>query len=229
MAVFKGTNTEFKRYIGPRFRNVVNMITKKQKAAVGACEHCGSEEYLESAHIHGRGRIQIIDLLLGRRGNSEDVEVDLRDFEERFKLEHEPFEKAILVLCSACHRKYDANEERHIPATRTGASVETQQITPGTIPFESEILPITLDPKEPSAFKVELLKRKKAEITTFYNDGRSITRPWRAETFASTSNVFGNLRSRPEFRKGKWQESGIAKVHVKVPPASIGVLPREVL
>jgi hypothetical protein len=62
--VFTGTNREFKRYIGPRLRNLVQMITKKHKATVAACEHCGVGEDLESAHIRGRDRNQIIDLLL---------------------------------------------------------------------------------------------------------------------------------------------------------------------
>lgn len=88
MATFKGTSSEFKRYIGPRFRNVVNMITKRQRAVVGACEHCGSEEKLESAHVHGRDRIQIIDLLLGAIDKGDAVVVDLKQFEEAFNLEH---------------------------------------------------------------------------------------------------------------------------------------------
>jgi len=37
MGRFDGTTREFKRYIGPRLRNVVQQITRKQKAAIGAC------------------------------------------------------------------------------------------------------------------------------------------------------------------------------------------------
>ena len=216
MATFKGTNSEFKRYIGPRFRNVVNMITKKQRAVVGACEHCGSGENLESAHIHGRDRIQIIDLLLGTIDRGDVVEVDLQQFEEAFKIEHKPFEKAILVLCTACHRKYDSPVVRPkaLAQAETGMDKEGHPSFPGQV--ESDILPITLDPIDPSVFKDHLLKRKAAEITTFYKDGRTVTRPWSADRFAETSNVFGNLRSRPEFRQGEWQAHGIIKVHVRV-------------
>lgn len=192
------------------------MITKKQRAVVGACEHCGSGENLESAHIHGRDRIQIIDLLLGTIDRGDVVEVDLKQFEEAFKLEHKPFEKAILVLCTACHRKYDSPVVRPkaLAQAETGMDKEGHPSFPGQV--ESDILPITLDPIDPSVFKDHLLKRKAAEITTFYKDGRTVTRPWSADRFAETSNVFGNLRSRPEFRQGEWQAHGIIKVHVRV-------------
>ena len=136
------------------------MITKKQRAVVGACEHCGSGENLESAHIHGRDRIQIIDLLLGTIDKGDAVEVDLKQFEEAFKLEHEPFEKAILVLCTACHRKYDSPAVRpKAPAqAETGMAEKRHPSGPGLV--ESDILPITLDPIDPSVFKDQLLERK---------------------------------------------------------------------
>ena len=218
MATFKGTDSEFKRYIGPRFRNVVNMIAKKQRAVVGACEHCGSGENLESAHVHGRGRIQIIDLLLGTIYKSDAVEVDLKQFEEAFKSEHEPFEKAILVLCTACHRKYDSPAVRPKAPAQAETGMDEEGQPPGSGLVKSDVLPITLDPINLSVFKDQLLKRKAAEITTFYKDGRTVTRPWIAIKFAATSNVLGNLRSRPDFRHGKWQAHGIIKVHVRVLP-----------
>ena len=193
------------------------MITKKQRAVVGACEHCGSGENLESAHVHGRDRTQIIDLLLGTTDKGDAVEVDLKQFEEAFKLEHEPFEKAILVLCSACHRKYDSPAVRPKASARAETGMDKEGLPSGPGLVESDILPITLDPIHPSVFKDQLLKRKVAEITTFYKDGRTVTRPWSANRFAATSNVFGNLRSRPEFRQGEWQAHGIIKVHVRVP------------
>jgi hypothetical protein len=215
LATFKGTNSEFKRYIGPRFRNVVNMITKKQRAVVGACEHCGSGDNLQSAHVHGRDRIQIIDLLLGTIVKGDAVEVDLRQFEEAFKSEHEPFEKAILVLCAACHRKYDSPTLRPQAPAKADTGIDKERRPTGLV--ELDILPITLDPTDPTVFKDQLLKRQAAEITIFYKDGRTVTRPWSAKRFAPTSSVFGNLRSRPEFRQGEWQAHGIIKIHVRVP------------
>jgi hypothetical protein len=67
VGTFERTSQEFKRYIGPRLRIVVQLLTKKQQAEIGACEHCGSGENLESVHVLGRDRTEIIDLLLGTR------------------------------------------------------------------------------------------------------------------------------------------------------------------
>ena len=193
------------------------MITKRQRAVVGACEHCGSGEDIESAHVHGRDRIQIIDLLLGAIDKGDALEVDLKQFEEAFKLEHEPFEKAILVLCNACHRKYDSSAVRPKAPVQAETGMDKEGLPAGPGLGKSDILPITLDPIYPSVFKDQLLKRKAAEITTFYKDGRTVTRSWNANRFAATSNVFRNLRTRPEFRQGEWQAHGIIKVHVRVP------------
>ena len=193
------------------------MITKRQRAVVGACEHCGSEEKLESAHVHGRDRIQIIDLLLGAIDKGDAVVVDLKQFEEAFKLEHEPFEKAILVLCTACHRKYDSPAVRPKAPAKGETGMDREGLPSGPGLVESDILPIPLDPIDPSVFKDQLLARKVAEITTFYKDGRTVTRSWNANRFAATSNVFGNLRARPKFRQGEWQAHDIIKVHVRVP------------
>ena len=81
MPAFTGTNREFKRYVGPRLRNLVQAITRKQKAAVGACEHCGAGEDLEAAHVRGRDRNQIIDLLMGAKSPEGLYVVDLEQFE----------------------------------------------------------------------------------------------------------------------------------------------------
>ena len=55
-----------------------------------------------------------------------------------------------------------------------------------------------------------------AEIQTYFRDGRVKSQTWHANQFTRDSNLFGNLRSRPEFRQGQWQDLGIAKVHVLV-------------
>ena len=57
---------------------------------------------------------------------------------------------------------------------------------------------------------------KTAIIETSYNDGRVERKTWNAAKFRASSSVFGNLRSRPEYRSGNWQSRNIEKVHVKV-------------
>ena len=213
MPTFTGTNREFKRYVGPRLRNFVQMITKKHKAAVGACEHCGMDDELESAHVKGRDRNQIIDILFAARSLDSVVTVDLQLFEKSFKSEHDPVEKAILILCRKCHKKYDAATDA-TQAIEPGASTG---ISDKTVPRAAEsLLPIKLDPPRATDFKRQLLVRRSAEISVYYSDGRIVKRPWDASKFLETSNLMGNLRSRPEFRQGAWQAAGIIKVDVRV-------------
>ena len=77
-------------------------------------------------------------------------------------------------------------------------------------------LSITLEPPCSADFLAALLRTKKAWIEVSYQDGRTEVRPWNAGNMKSTSSVFGNLRSRPEFRKGAWQQNGIASLRVSI-------------
>lgn len=81
-----------------------------------------------------------------------------------------------------------------------------------------DLLPIALEPSQSAEFRRQLLRCRRAQITTYYDDGRVEHHPWDASRFSETSNVMGNLRSRPEFRQGTWQRSGIVKVHVRIVP-----------
>jgi len=77
-------------------------------------------------------------------------------------------------------------------------------------------LPITLIPADPEDFRNALLRSRLGEIITTYADGRVERRIWNAPNFKASSNVIGNLRSRPEFRSGQWQAKGIERVTVRV-------------
>jgi hypothetical protein len=214
VARFQGTVREFKRHIGPQLRNVVQLITRKQKDALGSCEHCGATGELEAAHVHGRDRTDIIHLLLGESDSDAQVDVDLAEFEAAFRSEHEPVERAILVLCSGCHRKYDATTV----AAPLDAKQEAVGLPTGTKATSEgrDVLPISLFPPGHAAFKRALLDRREAVIEVLYADGSVERKPWNASRFAEDSNVFGNLRSRPEFRQGVWQANEVVKVNVRV-------------
>jgi hypothetical protein len=209
MSKFTGTTKEFKRYIGPHLRNLVQQITRRHRVAVGACEHCGADGKLEAAHVRGRDRTMIIDFLLGTPDSDASVNVDLKKFEQDFKREHDPVEKSILVLCTNCHRKYDSVPQNMVDTRADGRTNPAELL-------RHDILPISLQPARPDDFKAMLLKHQEAVIEVFYEDGSVGRKRWNASRFTETSNVFGNLRSRPEFHKGVWQESGIIKVNVRV-------------
>lgn len=214
MATFTGTIKELRRYIGPRLRNLVQQFTKTLKANVAACQHCGcgNSENLESAHVSGRDRNQIIDIVASEYTSAEIITVELSEFEERFKAEHKPIEKSILILCRTCHRKYDAKKQSSSQIQPVGNSSTLGQAPAN----DNDLLPITLDPSNPENFKQELLKTKTAKIVSYYSNGRTEEKTWSASRFSASSNVMRNLRSRPEFRSENWQAHGIVKVHVEV-------------
>ena len=79
-------------------------------------------------------------------------------------------------------------------------------------------LPITLDPMNSREFLQALLRTKEAWLEVSYDDGRKEVRRWDASRMSASSNVIGNLRSRPEFRAGRWQERGIVQVRASIEP-----------
>ena len=110
MAKFVGTIEEFNRYIGPRIRNVVNIIAKKERMSRnGICEHCGKKSELQSAHIRGHERTLIIREVLSsyKAGRKIDVEEVEREIINR----HYPIRDKFKFICEACHQKYDSKDK----------------------------------------------------------------------------------------------------------------------
>ena len=77
-------------------------------------------------------------------------------------------------------------------------------------------LPITLDPPNSQDFLESLLLAREAWIEEFYADGRKEVHRWDAPRMSRSSNVIGNLRSRPRYRQGNWQILGIARLRVSL-------------
>ncbi|NJM10418.1 MAG: hypothetical protein HC883_06100 [Bdellovibrionaceae bacterium] len=96
------------------------------------------------------------------------------------------------------------------------------KVTPVTAPPSVQVsnstgpLPIELEPSNVSEFGQRLLETKAAVISIFYKNGTNEERAWNAEKFTVSSDVIGNLRSRPQFRQGEWQKRGISHVKVKI-------------
>ena len=61
-----------------------------------------------------------------------------------------------------------------------------------------------------------LLRTKEAWLEVSYSDGRKEIRRWDASLMRPSSSVMGNLRSRPEFRAGTWQNNGVAGFAQKI-------------
>ncbi len=94
--------------------------------------------------------------------------------------------------------------------------IEPMDRTESVVLKNNKTLPIKLDPEDVGVFKDLLVEKKKANIKIIYNDGRTETKSWNASRFTEKSNVFGNLRSRPDFRNGVWQDLGIEEVVVSI-------------
>ena len=93
----------------------------------------------------------------------------------------------------------------------------------GTGEVRDPPLPITLDPPNSADFLDALLRTKEAWIEESHSDGHKEARLWYASRMQSSSNVKGNLRSRPRYRRGAWQQLGIVSIHVTIerPPQDI--------
>jgi hypothetical protein len=111
---------------------------------------------------------------------------------------------------------YDPDATLVIPAPINSTSKNSVEQLPIGVDVNRKFLPIELVPSDPVTFKQQLLRSRVAEIVTTYSDGTAKTKIWKATNFSASSNVIGNLRSRPDFRAGQWQAKGIAKVTVRV-------------
>lgn len=171
---------------------------------------------LKSAHLTGRARAQIINRLLSAIYTESVITVDLAHSEKNFRLEHEPVEQAILILCRECHTKYDTAIHSAAPGTGDIGAVAGDSGFVSVTESPDRILPITLEPPKSTEFKRQRLASRRAQITTLYNNGLVAHQPWDASRFSEASSVMGNLRSRTEFKAGAWRQSSIVQVHVRI-------------
>lgn len=113
LAEFYGTIKEFKKYIGPRVKNIVPPLTKKRKKELSnVCQHCGTKAELQAAHKKGKSRNNIIDIILSKYHiDEQNIKIDL-DLVDREIIEaHMPIDDHFLFLCPKCHQKYDRENE----------------------------------------------------------------------------------------------------------------------
>ena len=151
--------------------------------------------------------------------------------------------KNLKLLCDFCHRVKDTRGKNGCRLTM--AEVRADNVATGVMVDEglsaltekrllryhlveesqqppnataAATLPIILDPMNSRAFLQALLRTREAWLEVSYDDGRKEVRRWDASRMSASSNVIGNLRSRPEFRAGRWQERGIVQVRASIEP-----------
>lgn len=209
MAQFQGTIQEFHHYIGPRIRNIINTFAKKERMARdGVCETCGkTNQILESAHIHGRGRRTIIEKVLSRYPDNVFIQCDLKTVENEILEEHGTISDVFKFLCKQCHWKYD----NLFPTKRNSSA---QRASPNvTAATSMDKLKINFFPDNEKTFKSLLIKNQKAYILLHKINGESELKEWRSKSFKETSNLRGNIFS--GYLRG-WKQKGIVEANLAI-------------
>jgi hypothetical protein len=123
MANFIGTEEDFIIYIGPRIKNLINQITRKDRDVTnGICQHCGKKSELDSTYKHGKDHNVLIKMALKDFDKGPYIDVDLMQFEELFINFHQPVSETILFLCRECREKYDGEDEFYIMRNKKNKS-----------------------------------------------------------------------------------------------------------
>ena len=122
--------------------------------------------------------------------------------------------RSIDALCRV-NRQYLASLLPEDVNDGLGSDPEPLDLSPVIRP-EKDLLPITLDPPTAEEFKNALLRKREARIFEIHRDGRTIERRWNANNISESSNVLGNLRTHPRYRRGAWKRLGIQSLMVSV-------------
>ena len=105
---------------------------------------------------------------------------------------------------------------------RTGTSA-AQEPDPGPTrvckakgPNLKSSLDHVLDPSPENAFRAALLKQRHAWIVEEYHDGRREVRRWNAANMSESAGIIGNIRARPQYRKGTWEQLALKSLVVSI-------------
>ena len=103
------------------------------------------------------------------------------------------------------------------PAAETEDKPETNRAeAPPKVHGGTGVLPIVLDPSPETTFRKALLRQRHAWIVEVNRDGRRTVRRWNAANMSESSGIIGNLRSRPRYRKGTWEQLGLKSLIVAI-------------
>jgi len=207
MARFIGTIKDYEKYIGPRIRNIVNTLAKKEREKrQGICEFCNEKAELQSAHKHGKGRKDIIYEALKKYNNGSYIDMDIEECENYIVELHKPINQVFYFLCFECHRKYDSSQNgtEILKSNRQEDTYSFEKKTEGEnaqdivrdehlINIENGGQLVLLPNKE--IFTKNLLRTKKAKWKIIYADGSEKEGIWNANNFTKNSDVINIIRS----------------------------------
>jgi hypothetical protein len=105
------TIRQFHEFFGPKVRNEIQTLTKREKKRLNSvCQRCHEKAELDAAHMKGNDRKRIIDSILSKylvAKKEQVIQVDLRKVMDEILEAHQPINEHFMFLCSSCHRKYD--------------------------------------------------------------------------------------------------------------------------
>ena len=105
---YEGNFDDFKKYVGPKCRNEVNLFCKAEREKHnGICEYCGRKGTLDSAHRIERPVIMKEILEKNYKIGVDNYRVNLQEFFVKFKNSHFPIRDNIFFLCKTCHDNLD--------------------------------------------------------------------------------------------------------------------------
>ena len=174
-----------------------------------------AEELLRSRQRADVSRKAVVEAWNRIVGAPDEILVDLisKTAERICGLKPEP-DSVRQFLSGQAHAQNDVTFRRPQPAQSRDANAPSARLTRRK--EWGSVLPISLEPENPTDFLAALLRTKEAWLVVSYTDGREEVRRWDASRMSGTSNVIGNLRSRPEFRAGTWQRNGIVSLRVSL-------------
>jgi len=112
MTIFIGTWKEFIYHFTPRIKQQITILTKPYRDKMNnVCPKCNRQvRQIDSAHVHGRDRPQVIGLVI-KKYKRKDGLYEIKDLDlciKEITNEHIPIEKNFLFLCKDCHKEYDS-------------------------------------------------------------------------------------------------------------------------
>lgn len=144
----------------------------------------------------------------------------IKDFQTECGYDPEKIKNIVSTIMVSHYDEIRELQERCISKCVDALKVAgVQIISPKTIvttthKARTSVPELLFHPKDENQFKEELLKTKKARFVLTYQDGAVKESIWNAENFSSSSNLKGNIQSRPFWRNKA--TDGLIKVEVYI-------------
>jgi hypothetical protein len=139
--------------------------------------------------------------------------------------------KDLPALCAEQYERVKAICQENKEGVRARLGVATQQfsaerVVPTAVPRSAQrdgSLPIEFKGVAPQRFLERFLAAGVAYIEEHYVDGQVKVRKWLVERLTAKSNLVANIRSKPQYRQGNWQDAGLAKLVMHLEPPGVRV------